>query len=268
MFALVDHAGCSSLLVQLNRAPSLQWISLFDDSKEAKAIDVAPILIDLGRSHDPSPRAKHMLSWLHTACETSNALLLIRSTWTHDRLARALKHRLDALLPEDLPVLLRFFDTRVFGSLMHVFDAHQKAAFCGVASRWWWLDRHGRLGDMVTREHTEDPLLGAIRFTDMQQARLIDKCEADTVAQEVVRAAPDLCSHLSRGRLHELVAACLPAARRHGIEGLPMQSLFCMAALDHGIGFHEQTPWLDALRTAHAWGHDFAWVVHQVENAR
>lgn len=267
VFALVDHAGCSGLLARLSQSPSLRWISLFQDSTESNAIEVAPILVDLGGVDLPALGAKRMLAWLSQACKASNAVLVLRSTWALEELATALKRRLDALLPDDMPVLLRYFDTRVFVSLMQTLDAPQKAAFCCIASQWWWLDRGGRLCEMSTLHHAEDALYGSITFSDAQQAQLIDSCEADAVAQEVVRTAPDLCSGLSHGQLHELVSDCLLAAHGHGITSLPMQSLFCMVALEHGVGFHEQTPWLNKLKTAHTQGHDFAWVVQQVEGA-
>lgn len=267
LFVLVDHAGCSGLLARLHPSPSLRWISLFEDSRESNALEVAPILLDLGRVDEPPLEAKRLLAWLAETCQASNALLVVRSTWRHAELAGSLKRRLDALLTDDMHVLLRYFDTRVFASLMQTFDAAQKAAFCCVANEWWWLDRGGKLCHMTTQEQAEDVLQGPVVFSDAQQARLIDSCEADAVAQEVVRLAPDLCGHLSRGQLHELVSACLPAARAHGIESLPLQSLFCMAALEHGVDFHERAPWLDTLKAAQTQKRDFAWVVQQVEGA-
>ena len=267
VFVLIDHAGCSGLLARLGQSASLRWISLFQDSTESSAIEVAPILVDLGSVELPAPGAKRMLAWLSEACNASNAMLVIHSTRPHDELAKSLTRRLDALLPDDLPVLLRYFDTRVFVSLMQTLDAQQKAAFCCVASQWWWLDRGGKLCEMSTREQAEDVLHGPVIFSNAQQAQLIESCEADAVAQEVVRAALDLCSGLSRGQLHELVSTCLLAAHGHGITSLPMQSLFCMVALEHGVGFHEQTPWLDKLKTAHTQGRDFAWVIQQIEKS-
>lgn len=267
VFVLVDHAGCSGLLARLSQSTSLRWSSLFQDSTESSAIEVAPILIDLGSPDIPASGGKRLLAWLSEACSSSNAVLVMRSTRAHEELSASLKRRLDALLPDDMPVLLRYFDSRVFVSLMQTFDAQQKAAFCCIASQWLWLDRGGKLREMITREETEDVLHDPITFSVAQQAQLIKSCEADAVAQEVVRTAPDLCSGLSRGQLHELVSACLPAAHRHGITSLLMQSLFCMVALEHGVSFHEQASWLDGLTAARTQGQDFAWVVQQVERS-
>lgn len=265
LFVLIDHAGCAGLLAKLAQNHSLVWINLFEGTKEANAIEVAPILVDLGCVQSSTGGAKTLLRWLIEVCKTSNSLLLLRSNRTHRNLAEALKRRLDAQLPDEMSVLLRYFDTRVFGALMGVFNAEQQAAFCGVARQWWWLDRSGESCVHRTEELAIDASPSPIVFDNKQQALLIDACEPDAVAQEVIRMAPDLCAKLTRGELHAWVAESLLAAHHHGIESLPMQSLFCIVALERGKSFHEQSPWRDTLKVAREKKHDFSWVLRQVE---
>lgn len=265
LFALVDHAGCDSLMPRLSHSRSLQWINLFEGSTEAGAIQVAPILVDLGGIATPSATAQRFLSGLSSVCQTSNALLVMRSTWSLPTLATALRARLDALLPDDLPVLLRYFDTRVHAALLSVLREDQCAEFYCPASHWWWFDRAGRWCDLASQECETDTLQSPMTLDAKQQTQLIAASEADAVAHEVRLAAPDLCKGWSRAQLHEHVAHCLPAAQGHNIGGLSMQTLFCIVALELGVGFDEQPEWSAAFKAASTQGRDFAWVVHQVE---
>ncbi len=267
VYLLVDHSGCDGLLDRL-RASTLPWISLFEGTTETNAAIVAPYLIDFGAVGEIGAGSARLLRVLTDQCLASNAILLIRSSWTHRALAAALKHRLDAVLPDAMDVLLRYFDSRIFKSLMEVMHADQRAAFLGVASSWWWLDRAGTPHHIDSTEGEGDSLTRPLQLDAAQQARMIDASTADAVMLLVSRYASELRLGLTNAELHAFVSRCLLIAQRYLVDTITMQQLFCITALAHGPTFHEEPPWSDALQRAMTQGRDFAWVIDQVEAGR
>ncbi len=265
VFALVDHAGAAGLMQRLQGDRSIAWISLFDNSAERRALEVAPILIDLGvASERPKTAVRILLDWLLSTCACSNAVLLLRSTYAHRPLADALARRLNALLPDNMPVMLRYFDTRVFASLLAVLYPEQRRMFLGVATAWWWFDRAGTSHVVPSEPCANDELPVPIPFDEAQQAALIDAADADAVVLQMLRQAPDMCESHTRGALHALVDACLPHARSHGIDDGREQALFCLTALEIGPAFYDQAPWREALQRRRQAGQSLAKLIQEM----
>jgi hypothetical protein len=93
-----------------------------------------------------------------------------------------LRDRTDAVLPQNLGVLLRYFDPRVLDTLTKVLDRERLSAFLGIASCWAFPERSGGLLMLET-----DTLEGGkelktpITFDTTQEAALIDAGEADAM---------------------------------------------------------------------------------------
>ena len=134
LYALVDHAGAPGLLAELGRRTGIPWCSLFEDSKEQGALEVAPVLIQFADGGSSQTELK-LLAWLHRACKFSTSLTVLQSSLAQPALASALKRRLNAKLPDGMFVMLRYFDTRILGSLITVLTAAQRGEFLGVAAR-------------------------------------------------------------------------------------------------------------------------------------
>jgi Domain of unknown function (DUF4123) len=245
-YVLVDHAGAPGLMRELRRTPALVWTSLFEGSKDAGAIEVAPILIELpDDSADASQR--EFLAWLHRTCRFSTSVMLLDSTWGREPLLIALKNRLEVMLPDRLPVMLRYFDTRTVEALLRVLTRDQQAQFFGIASCWWWLDRAGELRHDRVEQLASDPWPHRYELDAAQQNALIDAGEADAIAAQMSIQAPDLCGHVQRAELHALAERCVPKAARLGIEDIRMRASYCLAALQLGEDFDSQPAWADVL---------------------
>ena len=87
----------------------------------------------------------------------STSVTILDSTWEREALLNALKIRLDLMLPERMPVMLRYFDTRTLEALLRVFNADQQAQFFGIASCWRWLDRAGEVRQQHSEQLASDP---------------------------------------------------------------------------------------------------------------
>lgn len=246
VYLLVDHSGAPGLVTALRRRPPLRWSSLFADSKEEAALDVAPILISVVHKF-ADPMEREFLRWMLRACELSTSLTILHSTLDHDVLAKALKKRLDVQLPDRMPVLLRYFDTRILESLLTVLTAAQSKNFSGLASRWQWLDRAGQLQVRESTQAAADGWPNNFEFDVAQQNALIDAGQADALVEQMQLQAPDVCQTTTRAQLHAIAEECAAKFERLSIEDIRSQSLFCLTAVHLGPEFDKQARWVDAL---------------------
>ena len=148
LYALVDHGGMPGLIDKLNNIKR-NWISLFEGSKEENALSVAPILFSIPADYE-SFKNRDFLTWLGKKGTYTSSVVLIASPLNIEELARRLKLRLDAMLPDDMAIMLRFFDPRVFEELSKVLLPEQKELFLSVGYQWWYIDRRGQLQNVAS----------------------------------------------------------------------------------------------------------------------
>ncbi|MDZ5456594.1 DUF4123 domain-containing protein [Azohydromonas lata] len=238
LYALVDHAGAPGLLKRLHDYPTTPWVNLFTGSREELAIEAAPLLLTL-----QPPLKSWWLPWLHTACLESTSLTLLYSSINPQILVNGLKKRLDVMLPDDVPALLRYFDTRILESLLKVLKSEQRKSFLGIALRWMWLDRGGNLRTDDTVPTPEDSWVSPSFLSEQQQNTMIEAADADVLMQQMQTHGWDLCATYSRAQLHELAYSALANAKEFGIEGMPSQTLFALACLQLGLNFTKEAKW-------------------------
>lgn len=238
LYALVDHAGAPGLLDRLHERPQTHWLNVFTASREGASLDAAPLLLDL-----ETISQKPWLQWLHFACGESTSLALLHSSLELPDLAECLKRRLDVLLPDAVPALLRYFDTRIIESLLQVLETEQRKKFFGITACWQWLDRAGELRHHPVEQLPDDSWPSPWKLDEKQQNAMIDAAEADAVMQQMQNHGMELCAGRSRASLHALARSCIAQAAQFGIEGIPARTLFSLLALQIGTGFHEQAEW-------------------------
>ncbi len=238
LYALVDHAGAPGLLNRLHDYPTTPWVNLFSGSREELSIEAAPLLLTL-----QPPLKSWWLPWLHTACLESTSLTLLYSSIDPQILVNGLKKRLNVMLPDDVPALLRYFDTRILESLLKVLEPEQRGEFLGIASRWIWLDRAGKLQTLKAVPTSEDLWPSLFIFSEQQQNLMIDTADVDVLVQQMLTHGWDLCATHSRAQLHELAYSALANAKEFGIEGMPSQTLFALACLQLGLNFTKEAKW-------------------------
>lgn len=201
-------------------------------------MDAAPLLLDL-----ETISQKPWLQWLHFACSESTSLTLLHSSLELPALAESLKRRLDVLLPDAVPALLRYFDTRIIESLLQVLETEQCKTFFGIAACWQWLDRAGELRHYQVEQLPDDSWPSPWKLDEKQQNAMIDAAEADALVQQIQSHGMELCAGHSRASLHTLARSCIAQAEKFEIDGIPARTLFSLLAMQTGTGFHEQPEW-------------------------
>lgn len=262
-YALINHGGMPGLAQQLTQTKH-NWRSLFQGSTEENAISVAPILLPL-ECHPTSGTGQRMLRWIMEHGTYSSSVLLLASPLSMEELARRLASRLDAVLPGDINVMLRYFDTRIFAELMTVLDAAQKAAFLSPASQWWYVDRRGALQNVPATFAPQDPWTAQVALDMAQQNSLIDASEPDQIAELLQNSVPDEYGQLPYQDRYDFIVRHSQAAQGFGIKTLREKSFYCALTLMYGEDFALQPVWKNGLAHVQAGTLTLKKLVEQIE---
>lgn len=178
----------------------------------------------------------------------ANCLVYLESPHLPHVLARMLRNRTEAVLPQNLHVLLRYFDPRVLFTLTTVLDRARMSAFFGIASRWAFPDRSGGLQTMETQtSQLGDTLETPVCFDTAQEAELIDAGEADAMIDLLLNQSNAALLTMLPPQQHERVHALLAQAQSLRINELSDQVAFCSLGLELGPNFFDASPWSESL---------------------
>lgn len=201
-----------------------------------------PLLVTL-------PQASASSAWLaqwHAFARSwaySNALTYLESALPHEAVMHALHARLDAVLPMDLRVVLRYFDTRTALALAGALECDQRSWLFAPATCWLASDRTGAPVDLTQVAPLAMAGMPPLRLTAEQEAELMRAAEPDAVIDALLeRENVALMARLPHEQ-HQQVSELLTAARGQGVTELPDLIAYCELGLTLGAGFAEQEPW-------------------------
>lgn len=245
LYALVDHSGMPGLIKALASAGQ-PWVSLFHGSNEENALSVAPILVALN-IQTVTTTTNPLLDWLCERSTYASSLLLLASPLMLDELTPRLTARLDAKLPDNVNVMLRYFDTRVFAALISVLDDAQKTEFLSPASQWWYMDRRGALQTIAATFALQDTFVAPLKLNSNQQNSLIDASEPDQIAELLQDAVPNEYDEIPYPNRFDFITRHTQIADSFGIKATHEKSFYCALALINGEDFASQPAWRDGL---------------------
>lgn len=248
-YLLIDHAGIPRLDGKLHYA-KLEWTSLFEGTTQANALSVAPLLILIGRASQKLRDG----GFLTSVCERgvySSCLMLIASPLPISALASRLTARLDAKISEDMDVLLRFYDPRVFEQLVDCLSTEQRNDFLSVGSAWWFGDRRGVLRAVEAQFSDEESFVSPLLLSDCQEHKLVDASEPDQVEEQLRLSLPNELSRLPPPERYDFIRKHMAAGRNFRITSTRELMLYCALALVYGEDFSARPEWssnLDLIR--------------------
>lgn len=249
LYCLVDHAGMPGLHTELMRA-NVPWTSLFAGSHEAAAMTAAPLLFPL----DDEGRKAHsrLLPWVAKHGSYTSSMIMLSSPLALDELGRRLARRMHARISENMDVLLRYFDPRVFEALVPELEAEQRDAFLSVADCWWYVDRTGNLVPQRAAYDAADSFDSPIVLSAPQEFALVDASEIDQVAAQVQSTVPDLYMRMGAPQRVAFLRRQMAAASTEGIVATHELALYCGLALLYGEDFSLESPWPEVLAQVRA----------------
>lgn len=172
----------------------------------------------------------------------ANAFIYIECSLSEEHMRSSLLARTFAVLPQNLDVLLRYFDTRVFDRVLIALTPEQRQAFLSAGTTWAFPDRWGHLR-MARAATGDDNFARPLRLDDQQEAILIDAGDADAMVDTLLNQQHPSLEQLLPPEQYEAVDAALKQALSLGIQPHSAQVAFCSLCLELGSGFQEQMPW-------------------------
>ncbi len=241
LYGLADHAGMPGLVKKL-AGSKMKWISLFEGSKEENAFAVAPLLFQI-KADQTGIQHRTTIDWIGEHGTYTSSLLLLTSVLPLYELKRRLAVRLDAVLPDDVNIMLRFFDPRIFEQLMRVLSHQQKQSFLSVGDNWWFADRRGDLQRIESSFSSTDLFESPLYLNTEQESYLIEASEPDQIAQLLQSTVPNEYQLLPLPEQHAFITRHMAAAQQIGIKATHELAFYCALALLYGDAFATQPDW-------------------------
>lgn len=229
IFLLLDHGGLPGLSQQL-KCSSTEWMSLFERTKEEGALEVAPILV-LAASGGKIRLSRLVFDWLRQRGTYSSSVMMLVSSLDLTCLARELGKRLHITLTGDVEAMLRFFDPRVFESLLNILTREQIEDFLGVVSSWHYVDRSGRIAQATNTYGAIKPTSKPVALSQEQEDDLLAASEIDQILNSLRSSIPDPFSEIPRESQFGFVSESVIEARSKKIGSVLQMSLYTMIRL-------------------------------------
>lgn len=229
IFLLLDHGGLPGLSKQLQYG-SIEWMSLFDRTKEEGALAVAPILV-LTASGGKIKLSRLVFEWLKQHGTYSSSVMMLVSSLDLTCLARELSTRMHITLAGGVEAMLRFFDPRVFESLLNILTREQKEDFLGVASSWHYVDRSGRIAKTTSKYGAVNLAPKPVSLSQEQEDHMLAASEIDQILNSMRSSVPDLFSEIPRESQCDFVSESVIEARSKKLESVLQLSLYAMIRL-------------------------------------
>ena len=208
----------------------------------------SPVLISLPHRPTTPADAERLRTWL-LRWRYGNCVSYIESELAMQDLATELHARCDALLPDNMPVVLRHFDGRVMSALLTALLPEQLASFLQCASRWALADRSGELVLLPPRPERPATRFNApLALNVEQQAALIDAGEADAVVGILLDQMHHKLMPMLPPEQHDTISKALHRAQESKLTKLSDQVSFCSLWLELGGSFVEAEPWATFMR--------------------
>jgi Domain of unknown function (DUF4123) len=243
-YAVIDGAQADRLTKRLSiNQYILAHEPLFGAPLAPNASDATPHLLALA----DAAAFKNLMFLLADKLHSHGALTWMVSRLPPPELARRLKARLDARLPDRFDCVNRYFDGRVTPHLHHCLEPAQREVFFSTCTQWWVVDATHQWLSLPCHFAPQDAFEPPLELNEQQQAYLIDACYPYAVIEHFVQTDEELLDALPAAERYAFFRGVLQAAATFGIDGGATAILFCTLALTRGPGFYKLPEWQAAL---------------------
>jgi Domain of unknown function (DUF4123) len=246
-YLLVNQAAFADHMSPVLGLASFPKCALLRQAEEACRDTATPFVVAMEGALSDTGRARALRRLCDDGCYGS-ALSVIDSNLSLHDLSNALTARCDAQLPENYDVMLRYFDTRILATLIHVLPAVELEAFFSCAQSWWYSDRSGALVHAFSADaQASEKFAAPLRLTVEQQNALIHAGETDSVIDVLVQNKIELLLDMPYPDRHPTVHRYLLAAGGWQLSSPRDLAAYCTLALVHGEDFALRPPWNEML---------------------
>lgn len=240
LYALIDAAFDEQGVAEHIQRQQGDAISLYAATDLEKHVGVSPWLLEL--SGDAPDVLASEVKELADLRGTRPMLSFVATARSLQALQQHYRPFLRAVVDDELPLLLRFADTRIIEALGDVFTPQQSNAFLpgdiGI-----WLPRR-RQGDSasspIDRTRPITALTGPVTFDTTQFAALLEAGEPDLVIHNLMRSNAQRFGSVQPSKVYDFIAGQLQRARAHDLQDMPNLETYCLTAWTTHPRFDEQ----------------------------
>lgn len=241
LYFLLDHGGLPGLHKQLLKSPE-KWLSLFNCTKEADALSVAPILVMAG-SEGHLIASRTLCEWISKNGTNSSSVILLTSPLQMDCMKSRLSVRLNVKLSENMEAMLRFFDPRVLESLVSVFSNGQAKKFFSLADELRYVDREGKMVVIESHFAYEEEFVSPLVLTQLQEDALLGASEIDQVLDLLRSNLPQAMAKLPLPDQYRFVSQQIGRAKKSELCAIWEMAFYTTIVLLKGERFVESENW-------------------------
>jgi Domain of unknown function (DUF4123) len=244
-YLLVDQSVFPYITKVRNKIAGLQIVNILDANAHQSIDAASPLLI----KWDINDLNNEAIQWFCTQGVYANGLHVLKSVLPLTQLAEKLAERSDALLPDNMTVLLRYFDSRILASLLKILTTEQMNLLTNDIQSWWYVNRSGELTIACLDNHgqSEPAIQPQIIFNAEQEARLLDAANGDMILNQLQQNPPEIMYQMRPDQQYELVTHLIGMALENGIQQIPEWLAFCTLGFTTQGAIYQQAPWPNLL---------------------
>lgn len=226
-YLLVDSAGVPGVRTKL-LSTTLEWCELFEHILD-RAGSATPVIICTVRA-GKIQISKNFCTWLASRTLTTSTVSFISTPFEMKELQRRLQLRTEAQLPGNVQVLLRFFDTRVFESLLSVLTPEQLDGFLGIAESWGYLNRQGGFIDREVNFAGRDKVDTVLYLDQEQEEKLVESAAVDQMIYTLRENAAEVINKIPIPQQYSSVRQAYELALKGGVKS-DVERILCTAMI-------------------------------------
>lgn len=249
-YALIDAAQLErfSQTMKLKSDSILSRVALLGEQIAPDRYDASPHLLELAGPNS----YRNLVGQFARLNASPGVMTCLASALAASELAARLRRRLDAILPDEVECINRFFDGRISPHLHACLDDQQRSEFFSLATQWLVVGHDYTWQSLACHFAEHDPYSGPLAISTRQEAYLIDHCYPYALIEHFERTDADLLDGVPAAQRYRFFKDAMAAAEEYGIERSSDITLFCTLSMTRGASFHEQAPWPEKLKAVQA----------------
>lgn len=250
-YLLIDTSAVKSAAISLPILTSLPSIDILRGRAVEWKDTASPVLIQLPVQLETFFQSQQWVAFFEK-WRWANAFIYVESSYPFKKFSQALAKRTDVQLGDEQAMLLRYFDTRIFASLLDVLAPDQQASFLEIADAWHYPNRDGILVTLTNIEnntslHHHDAFRSPLKLTIQQEFKMLETSETDTMVNLLLTHQETPLSSMNPFQQHNTIDSLLNVARTNAILKFNEQAMFCILGLALGKNFYRVEPWVSGL---------------------
>lgn len=159
-------------------------------------------------------------------------------------LAQRLRHRVDAVLPGDQSVILRYYDPRVLHELAGCLSGITRESMFSIGTKWLYMDRDACLRAIELQlPDGPDPLKNPLALDSTAESALLTASEAGQALRQANERAPVLMLASSAGQRFELAKRCVLELDSVNVDSFPATVGLLIIAADRPAQWLDSPEW-------------------------